>query len=300
MAKILIAGGTGLIGSKLIKKLKQKKYEVVLLSTRRDLPLSSDIHYWNPGKNEFPQIDLSGIQACFNLCGAPVFDKPFTAKRRQELINSRILPLEFLDRQFEIAGLTLPQLISASAIGIYPYICLNEVNEDSTTGNGFIPDLVKVWEAAANGFKTAAGISVLRIGIVLSETGGFLSQLAKPIRYFAGTVPGDGKQVISWIHVDDLTDLMIWMMEHRINGTFNAVAPQPATLRDITRSTAKALKRPLLLPDIPVWVLNLIFGDERTRILMSSQPVSSKKIEHIGFTFRFTDPDIAIQQLLKG
>jgi uncharacterized protein (TIGR01777 family) len=300
MPKILIAGGTGLIGSNLVKKLKQRNFEIVLLSTQKARPNNVDSFYWNPEMDIFPLLDLKTIDACINFCGAGIFDQDFSPERKDILLRSRVLPIQFLAKQFKKAGCKVPYFISASGTGIYPGICLNELDEDSTAGEGFIPELVTQWEEVIGQFSEVSNkVCIIRIGIVLSAEGGFLHKLAAPIRYFAGAVPGSGKQVISWIHIGDLTDLIIWCMDEQLEGTYNAAAPQPETLSNITRITAKTLGRPLILPKIPVWLLKMLFGKERHQLLLTSQVIDSKKIRFTGFSFKFFRAKEAIQSLLK-
>lgn len=300
MPKLLIAGGTGLIGSNVIKKLKQKNYEVVLLSTQKSKPNNVDTFYWNPERDLFPLLDLTSIDACINFCGAPIFDKGFTEDRKRELTRSRLLPIEFLAKQFKKAACELPIFISTSATGFYPNICLTELDEDSTSGDWFLSDLVRQWEQAVDAFSgIAKKRCIIRTGIVLSKEGGFLAQLAKPIRYFVGAVPGPGTQMISWIHEDDMADLVIWAFENKLDGIYNAAAPEPESLANITKQTANVLGRPLIMPNIPVWALKLIFGLERHKLLLTSQKVSSRKIESTGFRFNYHSSRQAIENLLK-
>lgn len=299
MSEILLAGASGLIGSKLIKKLKQKNYTIVLLSTQRAKDNGKDILYWNPAKGDFPKLDLSRFSACINFCGAGIFDKPFTDSRKLELLESRTKPIAFLQARFAEQNTKLPHFISASASGYYPNICLNELSEDSTPGTGFISELVKAWETAAHGFKTQAErVSIARIGIVMAKEGGFLSKLKAPMQFFAGAIPGSGKQIISWIHIEDLCDLFIHLMEKQLSGTFNAAAPAPDNLESITRYTGQKIGRPVWLPNIPVFMLNLIFGKERAQLLLCSQHLKSDKIQNSGFTFRFQDSKSALNDLL--
>jgi uncharacterized protein (TIGR01777 family) len=300
MPKILIAGGTGLIGSNLILKLKQKKYEVVLLSTQKNRPNHVDTFYWNPELDIFPLLDLKTIDVCINFCGAPIFDKAFSAGRKKELTSSRVIPIQFLAKQFIKAGCRLPYYISASATGIYPNICLNELHEDSTNGTWFISKLVQEWEAASHTFSVASlKQCILRFGIVFSDKGGFLSKLVQPSRFFAGAIPGPGNQMISWIHIDDLSNMIIYAMEQQLEGTYNATAPEPESLENISKQVVRALGKPQLLPHIPEWMLKIIFGNERHELLMTSQKVSSKKMQDAGFKFSFSKSQAAIDDLIK-
>ncbi len=299
MPKILIAGGTGLIGSNLITKLKQKNYNVVLLSTQKNIADNRTVFYWNPIQNECSGDAVKEVDICINLSGAGIFDKPFSKNRKRELIDSRILSTRILLETFQKEKQPLQQFIGGSATGIYPNICSDILNEDSTKGEGFIADLVVDWEAEMHKFSSITNtITIIRTGIVLSNKGGFLKQLAMPIKYFAGAVPGDGKQFISWIHVDDWSNMLIHLLENKISGTFNATASHPNTLGIITKQIAKILHRPLFLPNIPVFALKLLFG-ERYTLLLTSQNVSNLKIIQSGFQFKYETSEKAIQNLLN-
>ncbi len=300
MSEILLAGASGLIGSKLIKKLKQKNYKIVLLSTQKSKHSAPEILYWNPEKGIFPDLDLSRFSACFNFCGAGIFDAAITENRKRILLNSRILPINFLLNNFEKQNVTLPHFISASASGYYPNICLNELNENSTVGDGFISHLVNTWEQNAALFNLKAEkLSTVRIGIVLSADGGFLKKLLLPFKYHVAAIPGSGKQIISWIHIDDLCDLFIHIMENKLEGVFNATAPNPDTLDNLTGKIGLIIDKPVWLPNIPVFALRLIFGSERAELLLCSQIISSKKIRDTGFNFKYTDSEAALKNLLK-
>lgn len=300
MKSVLIAGGSGMIGSKLVKKLKQKNINIVLLSTKTNYKSLTNSIYWNPDQKIFPEIDLSQFDTCINLCGAGIFDKNFTPERKKTLYDSRIYPLDFLHEQFLKANVKLKCFISGSATGIYPNICLNELNENSTYGEGFIPQLVKSWEESALKFSTLSEQTIiLRTGIVFSDSGGFVQQLSRPIKYFAGAIPGSGKQHVSWIHVDDWVDLLIHLAENKQQGIFNAVAPQPETLDNISRYIAKRLNRPTTMPHLPIWLLKLIFGKERHELLLTDQKISALKSLNTGFKFQFPNHQSALNDIIQ-
>lgn len=298
ISKILVAGGTGLVGSNLLNLLKQKKYDVIILTTQSAKANGKDILYWNPEKNELPFNQLLDIDYCINLCGKGIFDENFTPKRKKELLESRVKPIQclmdFFSKQTSFKG-----FISATAIGIYPNICLTLLDENSTKGSGFVSDLVQEWESTINKYQSPNfNTCILRLGIVFSDKGGFLSKLSKPIRLFMGAIPGSGKQYVSWIHIDDLSNMFVHAIENQLTGTYNAVAPQPNTLENISKQIAKRLNRPSILPHIPVFVLKLLFGSERHELLLSDQQVKADKIQSTGFTFSYQTSEQAIKQLL--
>lgn len=300
MSKILICGGTGLIGSKLIQKLKQKNHEIVLLTTQKSKTNSKDIYYWDPSESYIDSNAFNNVDVIINFSGQGIFDKNFTDSRKIELEESRTKAISCLFDHIKTHNINIQQFITASATGYYPNICSDKLNETSTKGTGFISDLVEKWEQSTAPFQTLnTPVTIIRIGIVLSTKGGFLKQLSTPISYFAGAIPGNGKQSISWIHIDDLCDLFIWTMEQKLSGTFNGTAPNPESITSITKGVAKLLNRPLLAPNIPVFMLKLIFGKERHLLLLSSQNVSSEKIVATGFQFKFPYLDNALQNLYE-
>ena len=301
MSEILLAGGSGLIGSKLIKKIKQKNYRIVLLSTQKNKCINEETLFWDPQNGIFPDIDLNRFSACYNFCGAGIFDQNFTNERKLILKESRVKPIEFLLKNFKLQNVVVPSFISASASGYYPNVCLNELNEDSTLGQGYISELVDTWEQAAHAFKPQAqNLAIVRIGIVLSAQGGFLKKLTAPMRFFAGAVPGSGKQMCSWVHIDDLCELFIYLFENKLSGTFNGVAPKPESIEKISQQAAKLIHRPILLPNIPTLMLKLIFGKERHELLLCDQNISSNKIQKLGFKFKYNTSEEALKNLLTN
>lgn len=300
MSKILICGGTGLIGSKLIQKLKQKKYEIVLLTTQKNKTNGRDIYYWNPNESFIDIKAFSGVKTIINFSGQGIFYKDFSVSRKKELEESRTKAIACLFDYIKVNQIKIDHFITASATGYYPNICSEKLSETSTKGEGFIADLVEKWEQSSEPFQTLnIPVAIIRIGIVLSTKGGFLKQLSTPISYYAGAIPGDGKQIISWIHIDDLCDMFIWTMEQKLTGVYNATAPKPESITSITKGVAKFLNRPLFAPNIPVFILKLIFGKERHLLLLSSQNISSEKIVATGFQFQFPDLNKALHNLYE-
>ncbi len=297
-SKILVCGGTGLVGTNLIKKLKQKNHQIVLLSTQKDKANQNDIFYWNPSENIIDTKAFEGVDVIINLSGQGIFEQSFSEKRKKELLLSRTEPLNLLRKTIIDNNFKVKTLISASAIGYYPNFCATLLNESSTKENTFISNLVQDWEKAALDFKDISNVLIFRIGIVLSEKGGFLKQLMTPIKLMLGAVPGSGKQMVSWIHIDDLCDMMIHGLEHQLNGIYNAVSPEPKTLNEITKKTAQLMGRAIILPNIPNFALNIIFGKERAQLILSDQQVSSEKIESTNFSFSFKNIDSALKNLI--
>lgn len=300
MNNVLIAGGSGLIGSNLIKKLKQKNISVTLLSRSKNHNSLINSVYWNPKEKIFPNLDLKTFDVCINFCGEDIFGEKITPYREQQLLESRTIPIDFLLENFKAQNAKLKHFVSASAIGIYPDNCLNEMDENSTHGNNSISRLVEDWELHANQFiRQSDCVTNIRIGIVLSKQGGFLKKLILPTQLFLGAIPGSGRQMVSWIHIDDLSRMIIHCVENRLNGPYNACAPHPVNLNTLCKTLAKHMNRIIILPNIPVFALNLIFGKKRAELILSDQNVSSQKIQNTQFNFNFPDIHSTIKNLLS-
>jgi uncharacterized protein len=300
MNNVLIAGGSGLIGSNLIKKLKQKNISVTLLSrSENHNPLINSV-YWNPMEKIFPNLDLKSYNVCINFCGEDIFGTKITPDRERKLLESRTTPIDFLLENFKLQNVKIKHFVSASAIGIYPNNCLNEINENSTHGNDSISKLVEDWELYANQFiHQSECVTNIRIGIVLSNKGGFLKKIILPTQMYMGAIPGKGTQMVSWIHIDDLSQLIIHCIENQLNGPYNACAPTPVSLSILCKTLASSMNRFIFLPNIPEFILNIVFGKKRAELILSNQNVSSKKIQDTQFKFQFPDIQSAINNLMS-
>jgi len=191
------------------------------------------------------------------------------------------------------------QVISASAIGIYPDSLSNYYEEENSKGDDtFLSQVVKQWEKSVDAFSDInIEVSKIRIGLVLSQKGGALPELVKPMKFGLGATFGAGNAWQSWIHINDLASLFIYVLEHKLYGVYNAVAPNPVTNQDFTKLCAIVLDKPLWLPNIPKAFMKLILGEMHT-LLFLSQRVSSKKIEEAGFQFKFHHLQPALEDLL--
>lgn len=191
-------------------------------------------------------------------------------------------------------------IVSASAIGIYPSSQTNYYDEETEGISGsFLGDVVVQWEKAVDQFQSL-GIKVakIRIGLVMATSGGALPEIAKPIRFGAGAAFGDGEQWQSWIHVKDLAKMFVFVVDQGLDGVYNGVAPNPVSNTELTKTVAKVLQKPLILPNIPKFMMNLVLG-EMHMLLFESQRVCSTKIEKAGFEFNYHHIEPAIQNLLQ-
>lgn len=300
--KILVTGATGLVGKALVARCLKDGMEVNYLSTRKEKLRSEDGYhgfYWNPAEGTIDPACFRGVRMIVNLAGSPI-TKPWTAAGKKDIQRSRTESLECLRKGLEaLNGHQVAYLVSASAIGIYPS-SLTEYYEEEFTGTeaGFLQQTVRKWEEAVGAFDTL-GIprGILRIGLVLAREGGALPALIRPIQWGVGAALGSGRQWQSWIHLHDLVSLFRFALENRLEGTYNAVAPNPVTNRKLTAEAASVLNRPLWLPPVPAWALKLLLG-ERSHLLLDSQRVSCEKVQMEGFAFEYPNLRPALEDLL--
>lgn len=299
--KVLITGATGLVGKEIVKQCHKKGISVHYLTTSKHKLSTQDNYkgfYWNPSKNQIDTACFNGVDAIINLAGASI-SKRWSNHYKQTVLQSRIQSLQLLKDTIVQEKIEIKHLISASAIGIYPNSLVNYYEESSSEiSSTFLGDVVSQWEASADAFETI-GVSVakIRIGLVLDAHEGALPQIVKPIRFCAGAAFGTGAQWQSWIHAQDLARLFVFILNHNLEGVFNGVAPNAVTNTDFTKAVAKTVKRPLILPNIPKFVMKLVLG-EMHALVFDSQRVSSKKVEDLGFNFNYHHLEPALKDLL--
>jgi len=302
--KVLVTGATGLVGKEIVSELHKKGHSVNYLTTRKN-KLKSTENYkgflWNPKKNEIDQACFEGVSGIINLAGSSIA-KRWTPTQKRNILNSRLDSLKTLKKGLlKIEADSLRFLVCASGIGVYPNSQSTFYEEDcNDVDDSFLGEVVEQWEEEADSLKQrVAHLIKVRIGMVLSSKGGALPQIAKPIRMFVGAALGSGNQWQSWIHVNDLARLFVYLIENKLEGVYNGVAPNPVTNQKMTKELAKILKRPLWLPNIPEIVLKSMLG-KMSYLLLSSQRVSSKKIEEKGFEFEFTNICKAFKYIYHG
>ncbi len=301
MSNILIAGGTGLLGSRLSQLLKEKGHHVSHLSRQENLEAEFPAYQWDLKKKYVDPAALEKADVIINLAGAGVADARWTDARKQLIISSRVDSARLLKSFIENKKTPAKAYLSASAIGYYGDRGNQLLQETDPPGEeGFLPESVIAWEKAIDqvaetGIRTVA----FRIGIVLSSKGGALEKMLLPFKVFNGTYFGDGSMYYSWIHIDDMARMFIEAVENeKLAGKYNGVAPHPATNKEIILACKKALGKPALILPAPAVVLRTAMG-EMADMILDSAKVSSKKIEQAGFKFHFPELVPALKDLLK-
>jgi len=296
--KILITGGSGMIGSALTKLLLEKSHEVVHLS--RTASPSSEIptYTWDPLRGHLEENALEGVQAIIHLAGAGIADERWTERRKKLIIDSRVESANLLHREVKKRNVALRAFISAGGINYYGMNTSHKIyTESDPPSDDFIGRCCVLWEKAADWFNDIARVVIFRTGVVLSSKGGALEKIRKPISMGIGAPLGSGDQWIPYIHVDDLCKMYLYAIENdTLTGVYNAVNGDHITNRDLTRGVAHVLNKKLWLPNVPSFVLKLVFGEMAGLVLEGSR-ASSQKIQMEGFSFEFENLERSLRDL---
>jgi uncharacterized protein (TIGR01777 family) len=293
MKKILIAGGSGLVGTYMMDYLRKAGYSVSILSRN---PTKSGEYFWNPKTKEIDVSILHDIEVLINLSGAGVADQKWTSERKHELQESRVGTNLFL-RELAPNMPKLEHFICASGINAFGFNDEQKVYvEQDDYGSDFLSQLVKVWELSADRFADICPVTKLRIGVVLSNKGGALSKMLPAVKMGMGSPIGSGQQMVPWIHIHDLARAFEHVIAHRITGCVHTIAgqvPNKILMKDI----ATVLKKPFWAPNVPAFVLRLMYG-EMSLILLKGVSASNEHLIKSGFTFSFPNIQEALADLL--
>jgi len=299
MASILVTGGTGLIGKKLCELLRNKGHKVTILS-RNQVP-KPNCYYWNLETNYIDAKAIVEADFIIHLAGAGIADKRWTKERKTALIESRVKSSNLLFQKVKELNPNLKAFIAASGIGYYGATTSTKIYEENDdSGTDFLSEICKSWENASNQFKKLnIRTVILRTGVVFSEKGGAFEKISKPIKLGVGAALGTGKQFTPWIHLEDLCNIYAEAVENtKINGIYNAIAPEHSTNKALTKIIAKTFKKPLWLPNIPAFILKLFLG-KMVVLLLEGSRISSKKIVATGFKFNYPTLTKALDNLFR-
>ncbi len=299
---VLITGATGLIGSEIVYQCHKQNITIHYLTTSKEKMDDEPNYkgfYWNPQNGTIDNACFKNVDAIINLAGASI-SKRWTSSYRKVILESRLQSLQLLKDSLSKIKHEVKHIISASAIGVYPDSLTNYYEEiEPKTSQSFLGEVAQQWESKVDEFSGLdLKVSKIRIGLVLSDKGGALPQIVKPIEFGAGAAFGNGNQWQSWIHIEDLAKIFVFVMQNQLEGTYNGVAPNPVANTDLTKMVAKALKKPLVLPNIPKFLMQMILGEMHI-LLFESQRVSSKKIEEQGYYFEYSNLPPALEDLLS-
>ena len=300
--KILITGATGLIGKELTNLLLKENHIIHYLTTSKLKIQNRDNYfgfYWNPKEGKIEEQCLDGVDAIIHLAGASISNR-WTNSYKQELIESRLLSTNLLFHLVKKNPNQVKHFISASGTAIYPDSDSAIYDETaSEIDHSFLGNLVVKWEESADQFKLFnIKVAKMRTGVVFSKKGGALPEMIKPIKMFAGSGFGTGKQLQTWIHINDIARLYYFTLQNQIEGVINAVAPNPISNQELTRCIAKHLHRPLFLPNVPKTVMKLILGEMHI-LLFNNKNIFPRRALELGFQFEYPKADLALSNLIK-
>jgi len=296
---VLITGSNGMLAKELAKQLEEE-YTIRFLTRKK---MQSNEYVWDINASYIDADALKGVNCIIHLAGASIAEGRWTDERKKLIISSRVDSAKLILNELKKQNITIDTFISASAVGYYGSKTTNEVFEETNSkGDDFVGDVCAAWENAAEAFKTnnlANRIVIVRIGVVLAKHNGALKKLMQPIKYGLGAALGSGDQYIPWIHIHDLISMFKFILHNNtMVGVYNGVSPQSITNKELTKSIAKAINKPILLPKIPKFIIKLIFGEKST-ILLDGSRVSSKKIISAGFKFKFEKLSEALGDIFK-
>jgi uncharacterized protein (TIGR01777 family) len=295
-AKILVSGSSGLIGTALLRALQTSGYEVACLV--RGATSGNGRVGWDPARPLAPE-SVSGFDAVVHLAGESIVGRWTEAKKRR-IRESRVQGTRNLAEGLAAAPQRPRLLISASAIGYYGDRGEENLREDSSSGNGFLPEVCREWEAAAEPAAKAGIRTVqMRFGLVLSASGGALQEMLPPFRMGVGGNMGNGRQWWSWVDIDDLVGAIQHVIKtDALRGPVNVVAPSPVRNAEFTKTLASVLSRPAIFP-MPAFAARLVFGQMGDELLLASQRVEPAKLMASGYVFQQTDLRKALEDILK-
>lgn len=300
MANVLITGGSGLVGGAITQKLLREGYNVGYLTRSINSHLEKVEQFlWDPLTKSIDEKAIDWADHIINLAGETVAQR-WTDETKLRILRSRVDGVDLLKSYLAKRETPIKSFISASAIGYYGSDTGDaEISEESPLGEGFLADVVKDWEHAVKSCQPYANrIAMIRIGIVLAAKGGALEKVTQPIKYGVGAPLGNGKQWMSWVHLDDLSNMFSFLLKSNLSGTYNGVSTSPVTNKEFTKIAARQLQRPLFLPNVPGFLLKLLLG-EMSSIVLGGNRVMPVAFQKEGFKFEYSRLEDALADLLQ-
>ncbi|VXD23449.1 conserved hypothetical protein [Planktothrix serta PCC 8927] len=306
--KVAVTGATGFVGSRLVERLQQEGHSVLVLTrnpeqAKRVFPSSVssglEIVGYTPTKSGAWQQAISGCDGVVNLAGAPIADERWTPQRKQEILESRSTATQKLVEAIAQADSKPSVLVSASAVGYYGTSETALFDENSPNGRDFLANVCLAWEAAAQQVEeVGTRLVILRLGIVLGM-GGALEKMLTPFKLFAGGPLGSGHQWFSWIHREDLVNLILFSLTNsQLEGVLNATAPNPVKMEQLCHALGEVLHRPSWLP-VPDFALEMLLGDA-AQVILQGQQVIPKRTLSYNFNYQYPTIKPALEEILSS
>jgi uncharacterized protein len=296
--KIVMTGASGLIGSALMTHLNARGLQVIPLVRHPPRQDRREI-YWDPAAGRIDAESLEGFDAVIHLAGESIASGRWTPAKKRSILASRVEGTKLLVRTLRSLRRPPQIMISPSAIGYYGDCGAKILREDDSSGTGFLAGVCREWESAAGEMATAGTrLILLRLGMVLSKSGGGLQRMLPVFRVGLGGKIGDGCQYVAWIAIDDLLGIVDFALLHAsIRGAVNAVAPNPVTSHEFSKILGRVLRRPALFP-VPPFAVRLMFGEMGEQVLLASARVVPARLIEAGYQFRYADLEGALRHVL--
>ena len=303
---VIITGGSGLIGKYLTSSLVQNGYRVSHLSRKittkgsPDNTLKVNVYYWNPGRRIADTEAFKDVDYVINLAGTNLGENRWTPKQKERIINSRVDSAQFLHEIISERGIPLKGFISASAVGYYGSVTTQKIfKEDDPPAHDFLGHTCRLWEKAADLFADSGIRTVkIRTSLVLAKENAAIRKLLLPAKYGLVIRTGDGHQYVPWIHITDLCNIFMKALEDTsMRGAYNAVSPEKVSHSEFVAAMAHALKRPVIFPPIPSFIIKAFLG-EMSDIILKGSRISSEKIEAAGYKFIYENLQQAFKEVI--
>jgi len=301
--KVAITGATGFVGSRLVEKLQKQGHQPLILTRNREAALKAfptmEVVTYTPTESGSWQDAIAGCDALVHLAGEPIAQNRWTPKQKEEILNSRKLSTQKIVEAISKANPKPTVLVNASAIGYYGTSETATFDETSPSGNDFLAEVCQAWEAEAQKVKEAGvRLVILRLGIVLGD-GGALAKMIPPFQLFAGGPIGTGRQWFSWIHRDDLVNLILEALTRSdLEGVLNATAPNPVRMSELCQTLGETINRPSWLP-VPGFALEALLG-EGSKLVLEGQQVLPKRTTSYGFKYQYLTVKEALAEILTS
>lgn len=298
--KILITGGSGFVGKELIKNLQKKGYHVHILTRKKTIPNTASLSYfeWNLDASTIDIDCFKNVNTIIHLAGANIGQKRWTNKRKIEIMQSRVQSTALLFENVKKYQFPIEHFVAASATGFYGAVTQKHIfTEEDQAGHDFLADVCKNWEHSSLQFLSlGTQVTILRMGVIIGN-GGLLARMNKIARYGINPGLGNGLQYLPWVSLKDTINAYLFMIKHKNkSGIYNLVADEHLQMNDLARLLLRMNGHKRITPNVPSWVIQLIFGN-MSQIMLKGSRVSNQKIKSIGYEFKHSTLKEAIQQL---
>ena len=296
--KILITGGSGLLGSALTKKLLINNIEVAHLTRSKSSKNDVKNYLWNWEKNEIDENCFIGVTHIVHLAGAGIAEKAWTQKRKELIVKSRVLTTRLMHSKINELNLPISAFIAASAVGIYGAQTSEKVfKEEDEPFEDFLGNCCMQWENSVKKFETMSRVVKLRLGVILDKNHGALPRIANMVKNGIGSPLGNGQQYMPWIHIDDAVNIFFnSIVNEKFFGTFNAVSSDYITNYELTKKIGEVFNKKIWLPNVPSFVLKFLYGEMSDTILKGVK-VSNEKLKAIDLKLKYEKIEEALSEI---